>query len=81
MVAHELAAPGRHADAPRCALSVQVRHGYPNPNPDPDPHPTRTSAPRLGAGALRHSGALSAVEVRPSGMLLTACQTNSTLRV
>ena len=32
-------------------------------------------------GALRHSGALSAVEVRPSGMLLTACQTNSTLRV
>ena len=32
-------------------------------------------------GSLRHGGGLSAVEVRPCGVLLTACATSSTLRV
>ena len=54
----------------------------PNADPDPDPNPNPNIRARASVqGALRHSGALSAVEVRPSGMLLTACQTNSTLRV
>ena len=47
----------------------------------PGDTPSLRAAPLSVQGALRHTGALSAVEVRPSGMLLTACQTNSTLRV
>ena len=47
----------------------------------PGDGPSLRAAPLSVQGALRHTGALSAVEVRPSGMLLTACQTNSTLRV
>lgn len=39
------------------------------------------SAPLSIQGALRHGGGLSAVEVRPSGTLLTACGTSSTMRV
>ena len=39
------------------------------------------AAPLSIQGALRHAGGLSAVEIRPSGVLLTACRTNSALRV
>ena len=38
-------------------------------------------APLSIQGGLRHGGALSVVDVRPSGALLTACTTSTTLRV
>ena len=38
-------------------------------------------APLSVQGGLRHGGALSVVDVRPSGALLTACTTSTTLRV
>lgn len=39
------------------------------------------TAPLSVQRGLRHGGALTAVEVRPNGVLLTACRTSSTLRV